>query len=66
MFKNIEFSYPTPEELSTVINHIDTSSAGRFVEQDSVREIVRAGLGLTEDKFVDLCLQSIIQTNKTE
>jgi len=66
MFKNIEFSYPTPEELSTVVNHIDTSSAGRFVQQDSVKEIVRAGLGLTEDKFVDLCLQSIVQTNKVD
>lgn len=64
MFKNIEFSYPNPEELATIINHIDVSSASRFVKQDEVKDIVRAGLGLTEDKFVDLCLRSILENNQ--
>ena len=64
MFKNVEFSYPNAEELFTVVNHIDNASAGRFIKQDSVKDIVRSGLGLAEDQFVDLCLRSILHHNE--
>jgi len=64
LFKTIEFSYPNQEELFTIVNHIDVSSANRFIKEDSIKEIVRAGSGLTEDSFIDLCLQSIVQNNE--
>jgi len=61
MFKSTAFSYPSTEELFTILNHIDNSSEGKFVQQNSVKEIVRAGIGLTEDRFVDYCLSSIVE-----
>ena len=66
MFKNVKFSYPNSEELFTVVNHIDNASAGRFVEQDSIKDIIRSGLGLTEDQFIDFCLRSIVTNNKID
>lgn len=66
MFKTVQFSYPNSEELFTVVNHIDNSSCGRFVDQNEIKDIVRSGLGLTEDRFLDLCLRSIVNNNKID
>lgn len=66
IFKNIEFSYPNPEELFTIVNHIDNSSDGKFVSKDSIKDIVRSGIGLTEDQFIDFCLSSIIINKKID
>lgn len=66
IFSSVEFSYPNQEELFTIVNHIDNSSHSRFVSKDSVKDIVRSGLGLTEDLFVDFCLQSILDNSKVD
>lgn len=66
MFKNVEFSCPNAEELFTIVNHIDNSSNGIFVSKDSFKEIVRSGIGLTEDQFVDFCLSSIVDNKKID
>jgi ATP-dependent 26S proteasome regulatory subunit len=66
LFKNVEFSIPDSKELSTVVSHISNSSHGRFVQEDEINEIVRAGIGLTESDFIDFCLQSILANNKID
>ena len=60
VFKDLSYSLPTQEELYHVVDHINVSSHGKFVSSDSVKDIVRAGIGLTEFDFIDYCLQSII------
>jgi len=60
IFREIEIGVPTPDDLYHVVDHINVSSHGRFVKEDSVKDLVRAGLGLTEDQFIDYCLQSIL------
>jgi len=66
LFKSVEFSIPDAKELSTVVSHISESSHGRFVKEDSIKDIVRAGIGLTESDFIDFCLQSIINNNEID
>jgi SpoVK/Ycf46/Vps4 family AAA+-type ATPase len=66
LFKHVEFSIPDSKELSTIVSHISDSSDGRFVQEDEVKDIVRAGIGLTESDFIDLCLQSIVTSNKID
>jgi len=61
MFKASTFAIPNMEELYQVVDHINNSSEGRFIEQDSIKDVVRSGLGLNESEFIDYCLQSVIE-----
>lgn len=66
LFKTIEFAIPDAKELSTIVSHISESSHGRFVKDESIKDIVRAGIGLSESNFIDLCLQSILTHNEID
>lgn len=60
IFKTVEFGVPTSEDLYVIVDHINVSSNGKFVESKSIKDIVRSGLGLMEADFIDYCLQSIV------
>lgn len=66
LFKLVNYGMPTPEELYHIVDHINTSSHGRFVKPESIKDIVRSGLGLTENDFIDYCLQSIVNTGSLD
>lgn len=60
LFTNINFGIPNSSELSSILNHIENSTD--FLELDSSKkqQIVKAGLGLNESTFINLCLTSIV------
>jgi len=62
LFKTIDYATPSSEELFHIVDHINVSSHGRFVNSESVKDLVKAGIGLTENDFIDYCLQSIVTT----
>jgi ATP-dependent 26S proteasome regulatory subunit len=52
---------PTQQELIDIIHHIHTSTNGEVIKIEKAREIANAGLGLTESKFINLALVSILE-----
>jgi ATP-dependent 26S proteasome regulatory subunit len=66
LFRSTEFGVPTEEDLYHIVDHITQSSEGRFVDSKSIKEIVRSGLGLMENDFIDQCLSSIIRFGKVD
>lgn len=62
-FNIIEDSIPTREELYTIVSHINTSAHDTLVHQEEIKDVVNAGLGLTESQFIDLCLTSVLSTS---
>ncbi len=62
LFTNIEFELPNLDELSTVLAHIETSTNFLVFDSSKKQQIVKAGLGLTESSFVNLCLTSVVET----
>lgn len=63
IFKSVETSYPTRDEIITILSHLDTSSEGLLVKQP-VKAIVDAGLGLSESEFINLALQSVLEVGE--
>lgn len=61
LFKTIEAEYPSPEELMFIVSHIDKSTDGQIVNPDKIKDIVNAGLGLSESDFINLSLQSVLE-----
>lgn len=61
LFKVIEADYPSSEELMFIVSHIDSSTDGQLVKQDKMKDIVNAGLGLSESDFINLSLQSVLE-----
>jgi AAA+ superfamily predicted ATPase len=53
--------YPTLQELNDILNHIHTSTNGEVLDAAKAKEISNAGLGLTESKFINLCLMSVLE-----
>jgi ATP-dependent 26S proteasome regulatory subunit len=62
-FNVIEDSFPSKEELYTIVSHINTSAHDSLVHQNEIKDVVNAGLGLTESQFIDLCLTSVLSTS---
>jgi len=60
LFKVIGHGVPTSEELFHIVDHINVSSHGRFVNPETVKDLVKSGVGLTEIDFIDYCLTSIV------
>lgn len=54
--------YPTIEELQNILFHIHQSTDETIITKDHAKEIANAGLGLSESKFINLCLTSILET----
>jgi len=66
LFTVLEDSYPTPQELSTIVTHINESAHDRLITGTTVKEIVNAGIGLSESQFIDLCLMSVVNNSKID
>lgn len=61
LFKLVEMGYPSTEELIAVLSHISGASDGQLVKPETVKDIVNAGLGLSESDFINLSLQSVLE-----
>ena len=61
LFANIEFEIPTLEELSSILSHIETSTNGIVFDSSKKHQIAKAGLGLNESSFINLCLTSVVE-----
>lgn len=65
LFHVVEDLTPTTEEIISIITHINEATDGRVVDTD-IKDIVNAGIGLGEMEFIDLCLTSIVNTEKID
>ena len=65
-FTLIEDLIPGLSELHSIATHINASAHDRLIEQDNIKDLVNAGIGLTESQFIDLCLTSVVNTNKLD
>lgn len=61
-FSFIDDLIPTPSELTTIVSHINTSAHDRLIKTEDIKDLVNAGVGLSESQFIDLCLTSIVST----
>jgi AAA+ superfamily predicted ATPase len=52
---------PDKDELALILRHIDSSTSGTVFMSSKEDEIIRAGLGLSESSFINLCLTSVIE-----
>ncbi len=66
LFHIAEESYPTIDELKDILYHIHSSTNGEVIDRDKADEIAKAGLGLTESKFVNLCLLSVMESGSVD
>jgi SpoVK/Ycf46/Vps4 family AAA+-type ATPase len=66
MFHVVEDLYPTTDEIATIITHINDAADGRLIEDHDIKDIVMAGVGLTESTIIDLCLTSVLNTGKID
>lgn len=57
--------YPTQQELAQITQHIAERSEDK-IQISNVKEIVNAGIGLTETDFIDMCLTSIVATGNID
>lgn len=58
LFNIVEDSYPTPEELYFILDHISHEVP---LEEKVVKDSIKAGLGLTESDFIETCLTSLLE-----
>ena len=65
-FNLLEDSYPNPQELHSIVSHINASAHDSLIAQDHIKDAVASGLGLTESHFIDLCLTSVISKSKID
>ena len=66
MFYTHEDSYPSINELVDILYHIHSSTNGEVVDSEQANEIARAGLGLSESKFINLSLLSVLEKGKID
>jgi len=64
LFRAQEELYPSVEELGFIINHIQQHSNNKVVLKDSVSDIARAGIGLSESDFIQHALSSVVKTSE--
>lgn len=64
LFRFEEVGYPSAEELAFVVDHINNSSDGLLIKNSNTKDLVNAGLGLSESDFINLALQSVVETGE--
>lgn len=64
LFNPIQIDYPSREDLTFVLSHISNSSDGQLVDPIKVKSIVDSGLGLHESDFINIVLQSVVETGE--
>ena len=57
---------PGPQELATIVTHINSSAHDRLLVDSTIKDVVNAGIGLTESQFIDLCLTSVVNHSKLD
>jgi len=58
--------YPTFDELHDILYHIYQSTGSDIVDKAKAKDIANSGLGLSESKFINLCLTSILETGSVD
>ena len=66
LYVNISEEYPSYEELVDIAIHIHDSTNGEVISLDAAKEVARAGLGLNEFSFINLCLMSAVDNGKVD
>lgn len=66
MFYVHEDAYPELNELVDILYHIHRSTNGEVIDSDKAQHIARAGLGLSEGKFINLSLLSVLEKGKVD
>jgi AAA+ superfamily predicted ATPase len=61
LFHVEEDLYPTLNELIDILHHIHTATNGEVFDSSKANEIAKAGLGLSESKFINLALLSVLE-----
>jgi ATP-dependent 26S proteasome regulatory subunit len=61
LFYSHEDMYPGLEELVDILYHIHSSTNGEVIKTEDATKVARAGLGLSEAKFINLSLLSILE-----
>jgi ATP-dependent Zn protease len=59
IFSTYSLDNPSISELASIVSHIDEKTDHIFVNEPDKLEIAKAGIGLSELSFIDLCLTSI-------
>jgi AAA+ superfamily predicted ATPase len=66
LFINIEDSYPNLEQLIEILIHMNNSTNGSAFEIEKSRDIAKAGLGLSESSFINLCMLSMVENGSVD
>ena len=66
LFTNLEFDLPNIDELSNILAHIETSTNSSVFDASKKQNIVKAGLGLNESSFINICLTSIVENGNID
>lgn len=66
LFYNHSSSYPDKEELFTILRHIDKSTSGTVSISSKEDQIIKAGVGLNESSFINLCLTSVVERGSVD
>lgn len=57
---------PTLQELKDILYHMHSSTNGEIVKTESANAIANAALGLTESKFINLALLSVLEKGEID
>lgn len=58
--------YPDKNELAVILRHIDTATSGTVSISSKEGQIIKAGLGLSESSFINLCLTSVVERGSVD
>lgn len=64
LFVSIKDSYPSLNDLVSITTHIHDSTNGESISLSDIKEVAKAGLGLSEFSFINLCLLSALENGK--
>jgi len=65
-FYNSDTGLPDKNELMLILRHIDQSTSGTVSISSKEDQIIKAGLGLDESSFINLCLTSVVQRGSVD
>lgn len=66
LFIPIKEAYPSFEELVLLATHIYDSTNGESINSSDIKNTAKAGLGLNEFNFINLCLLSALENGKVD
>lgn len=66
LFHVQEESYPSLQELKDILEHMYSSTNGEIVKKENADKIAMAALGLSEHKFINLALVSVLEKGEID